>query len=144
MPQPKSFGIARGYKLGGGLKVIVPPPTGEPVPPLILSSSTFSVLENTALEIALVANEPCTWAKVGGADQALYGLVGSTLTLPAKDFESPLDAGADNTYVVQIVATSIASGLVSATHPITSTVTNVAEGGGSYLTVAPNAPSDPS
>lgn len=93
--------------------------------PTITSSAAVSLPENTALSHALTANEAVTWTKTGGADTALFTLVGSTLSMTAKDFETPLDVGANNTYIVQVTATD---GALNATNQvITVTVTNVDE-----------------
>ncbi|HEY9219555.1 MAG TPA: hypothetical protein VIO94_16020 [Phenylobacterium sp.] len=79
----------------------------------ITSSDSASGVEGTALVQVLSANEPVTWAKIGGADQASFTLVGDTLTLP--------DTVADGTYVVQIEATSL-DGLRTADQTFTATL----------------------
>lgn len=95
--------------------------------PTITSGNTFNVAENSAFSQQLTANETVTWAKVGGADQALFTLTsGGLLTMTAKDFEAPADADANNSYVVQVVATD-AAGNQSAAQTITVSVTNVAD-----------------
>jgi hypothetical protein len=98
--------------------------------PTITSSATQTVAENSAFSMTLAASESSTWAKTGGADSALFTLSGATLSLPAQDFEAPADADANNTYLVQVKATSVATGEVSSGQTITVTVTNVVEGGG--------------
>jgi hypothetical protein len=100
--------------------------------PIITSASAVSWPENSILNHVLAANEAVTWAKVGGADTAKFTLVGNTLTLPAKDFENPDDAGLNNTYIVQVQATDLASN-VSLVQTITVTITDVFE-------VGPTAP----
>jgi hypothetical protein len=97
-----------------------------PDPPVITSSNAVSIPENQALAHTLTANETVAWAKAGGADAALFSLTGAALSLTAKDYEAPVDADANNTYVVQIQATSTASGLVT-NQTLTVTVTNVSE-----------------
>jgi hypothetical protein len=79
----------------------------------------------------LTANETVSWSIVGGADQARFELSGSTLrwlSNGTKNFEAPDDADGNNTYVVQVRATDLASNQTNQT--ITVTVTDVAEGGG--------------
>lgn len=92
--------------------------------PTITSASAFTQAENGALSIALTANETVTWTKVGGADAALFTLSGSTLSLAAVEYETPTDADANNTYVVQVRATDTAGNFTNQT--ITVTVTDVA------------------
>ena len=95
--------------------------------PTITSGNAFNVAENAAFSQQLTANETVTWAKVGGADQALFTLTsGGLLTMTAKDFEAPADADANNSYVVQVLATD-AAGNQSLPQTITVSVTNVAD-----------------
>lgn len=95
--------------------------------PTITSSAAISLAENTPLSHTLTANESVIWTKIGGADQALFTLVGSTLSMAAKDFEIPTDADANNTYIVQVRATDGAGNQTPQT--ITVTVTDVVETG---------------
>lgn len=81
------------------------------LPPVITSASVISTNENVTVDHPLTANQPGSWAKVGGVDAALFTLVGSTLTLPAQDYESPADADGNNIYSVVVEFTSAASGL---------------------------------
>lgn len=94
--------------------------------PTITSSNAVSLAENVALSHTLTADETVTWTKTGGADQALFTLAGSNLSMTAKDFEIPADADANNTYIVQVTATDTALNATNQT--ITVTVTDVAEG----------------
>jgi hypothetical protein len=97
--------------------------------PSITSSNTVSNAENAVLAHTLTANESVTWSIVGGADQVRFEVSGSTLRWASngtKNFESPNDANTDNAYVVQVLATSVATGETS-TQTITVTVTNVNE-----------------
>jgi hypothetical protein len=96
--------------------------------PTITTDAAQSIAENDAFSIGLTADEAVTWTKTGGADQALFTLVGSTLSMVAQDYESPADADANNTYVVEVTATDAA--LNATPRTITVTVTDVAEGGG--------------
>jgi hypothetical protein len=91
--------------------------------PTITSSATQTVAENSAFSMSLTANESVTWTKTGGTDQALFTLAGSTLSMTAKDFESPTDSNTNNTYVVQVTATDTAGNATNQT--ITVTVTDV-------------------
>jgi hypothetical protein len=91
--------------------------------PVISSSATVSIAENTILTHTLVADDVVTWTKTGGADAAAFTLTGNTLTLPAKDYETQ-----SHTWVVQVTATN-AVGLAT-DQIITVTITDVAEGGG--------------
>lgn len=95
--------------------------------PTITSSASFSTPENAIFSTTLSASESATWAKTGGADTALFTLSGATLSLPAQNFEAPADADANNTYIVQVKATSVATGEVSSGQTITVTVTDVVE-----------------
>jgi hypothetical protein len=95
----------------------------DEVAPTITSAATFSTPENVAYNHTLTANEPVTWAIVGGANAAQFSLTGATLTLTAQDFE------AGTTKVVQVRATDTA-GNQSTIQTITATITDVAEGGG--------------
>jgi hypothetical protein len=88
--------------------------------PIITSSNAISVPENQVLTHYLMSNEAVTWAKVGGADQALFTLASGVLTLPPQDFE------AGTTKVVQVQATDLASN-VSTVQTITVTITDVDE-----------------
>lgn len=97
------------------------------VAPTITSSSAVSVVENSALAHTLTANESVTWSKVGGADTALFTLVGATLGLAAKDYETPIDADTNNSYVVIVRATSVATGETT-DQTFTATVTSVGSG----------------
>lgn len=99
--------------------------------PTITSLDTDSVAENATLSHALTANETVTWSIVGGADQTRFELSGSTLRWLGnitKDYEAPNDADTNNTYVVTVRATDLASNTTDQT--ITVTVTDVSEGGG--------------
>jgi hypothetical protein len=106
--------------------------------PTITSSATFSTPENSIFSTTLSASESSTWAKTGGADTALFTLSGAALSLPAQNFEAPADADANNTYIVQVKATSVATGEVSSGQTITVTVTDVVETT-NYLLLIDNA-----
>ena len=108
---------------GNGLAVVGITFGPDVTAPTITSSNAVSWPENSAFSHALTASEAVTWTKTGGADTALFTLVGSTLTMTAKNFESPVDAGANNTYVVQVTATDAASNATNQT--LTVTITDV-------------------
>jgi hypothetical protein len=93
--------------------------------PTITSTNAVSLAENAAFSHTLTANEAVTWTKTGGADAALFTLVGNSLTMTAKDYDTPSDADTNNTYVVQITATDAALNATNQT--VTVTVTNVTE-----------------
>lgn len=100
------------------------------LPPTVLTPATAIVAENAALVVQLLASEPVVWIKTGGADAAFFTLDTSatpnTLTLGPRDFEDPKDAGADNTYRVQMTATDVAGN--ATLFDFAATVTNVLEG----------------
>lgn len=96
--------------------------------PTITSSSAFSNSEALQLSHILTANESVTWSLIGGADLAQFQLTGNELQWVAdgfQDYESPVDAGANNTYVVQVRATDGSGNTADQT--ITVTVTDVDE-----------------
>jgi hypothetical protein len=97
------------------------PPSG---PPTITSTNTGSVNEGAAFTKTLTANRSVTWSIVGGADAAHFSISGNVLSMTAKDFENPLDADGNNTYIVTVRATD-AGGFVDQT--ITVTVLDVVE-----------------
>jgi hypothetical protein len=115
-------------------------PNPPPNPPSITSPSSGSIQENLTLSHALTANESVTWGIVGGADSGDYQITGSTLQWlgnTTRDFENPVDADTNNTYIVVVRATSVATALTT-DQTITYTVLDVAEGGGG-TTLAPSA-----
>lgn len=96
--------------------------------PTITSANTAFNIENNTLSHALTANESVTWSIVGGADQTKFEISGSTLRWLAngtKDFDAPDDADTNNTYVVTVRATDLASNTTDQT--ITITVTDVSD-----------------
>jgi hypothetical protein len=90
------------------------------------STSAISVAENTTTVFTFTANEAVTWSLNGGADVAFFGInsgTGALTFLAARDFETPADAGANNTYVVGVRATDSASN--ATTQTVTVTITDV-------------------
>jgi hypothetical protein len=98
-------------------------------------TSSISIAENTTAVFTFLANETVTWDLNGGADAAFFSINSSTGALSflsGRDFESPADAGTNNTYVVGVRATDAA--LNATTQTCTVTVTDEAEGGGITFT----------
>jgi len=103
-------------------------PTVPPALPTIASSAAVGNVENDVLAHTLTSNKVVTWSIIGGADAAKFEISGSTLRWlgdGVKDFETPDDADASNTYIVQVRATDFSSNTVDQT--VTVTVTDVAE-----------------
>lgn len=95
--------------------------------PIITSAVSANQLENSSYSLTLTANEVVTWAKRTGSDAALFTLTGNALSLPAKDFEIPTDADANNTYICPLRATDPSGNFTDFT--VTVTITDVVEGG---------------
>ncbi|MFM7559041.1 Ig-like domain-containing protein [Cylindrospermopsis raciborskii] len=100
-------------------------------PPVITSSSTFSVEENITTVGNIIATDAdgntLTYSISGGADQSLFSINGTTGALSfvtAPNFEVPRDAGTNNVYNLQIQVTD-GNNLV--TQDLIITVTNVNE-----------------
>ena len=99
--------------------------------PVITTAVAQNVNENAAFSVPLtstdvdtVGSNPATFSITGGADAALFSIVAGNLTMTAKDFEAPIDAGANNTYVVQVTAND---GVNNTVKTITVTVNDVIE-----------------
>jgi hypothetical protein len=89
-----------------------------PGPPKITSGTLKTVLTNTPLAMPLTANEPVTWSLGTFADSAQFEISGSTLRWlgnGTKNFSSPTDGNADNTYVLQVKATDLAANVTTGT-----------------------------
>ena len=109
----------------------------ENVPPSFTSSAAPSAAENQTAVVdvnaadADAADDVSGYAIMGGADQSLFAINGTTGVLAfrsAPDFESPGDADTNNSYLVTVEATSGAGERqMKATQTITVTVTNVNE-----------------
>ena len=103
--------------------------------PAFTSSATFDAAENqTAAGTVAAADSDADdsvtgYAITGGADQALFeiGATAGELTFKtAPNFEDPQDSGTDNTYVVEVTATSgTGTREMTADQTITVTVTDV-------------------
>jgi hypothetical protein len=98
--------------------------------PRITSTATFSQPENAAFSTTLAASESVTWSLVGGPDVSKFAIGGSTLSMPAKDYEAPIDANGDNVYQVTVQATDALGN--TARQAIAVTITDVIEGGGNF------------
>lgn len=88
------------------------------------STSSISISENTTSVHTFTASEGATWAK-SGADAALFTFTGATLTISARDFETPQSTLSSNVYVVVITATD--SSTNTSTQTLSVTITNVNE-----------------
>lgn len=121
----KYFGLRYGAAFGALF-----PPAGDTTAPTITTSGSFSINENTALAIALTADEAVTWSISGGADAAKYEISGTTLRFAGnatKNFEAPDDADTNNTYIVTVRATDAATNFTD--KGITVTILDVDESG---------------
>src|SRR6185503_17003641 len=106
--------------------------SGAGAAPVITSSATQTVAENSAFSMFLLATKTVTWALFGGADQALFTLsAGNNLTMAAKDYEGPIDANGDNVYVVTVKAIDAIGN--SAVQTINVTVSDVFEGVSNFV-----------
>ncbi|MBG0744643.1 MAG: cadherin domain-containing protein, partial [Cylindrospermopsis raciborskii KL1] len=100
-------------------------------PPVITSSSTFSLVENTTAVGTITATDAdgdsLTYSISGGADQNLFTINPNTGVLSFKtapNFEAPGDAGTNNVYNLQVQVTD---GNNPVTQDLIITVTNVNE-----------------
>ena len=92
--------------------------------PIMISTGNFSIPENTSTVTTVTARDTdqpaqtLTYSIVGGTDSALFTLNTSTGVLAfitARDYETPNDNGADNTYNVTI---QVSDGLLHVTQNI--------------------------
>jgi hypothetical protein len=113
---------------------------GDVAAPVITSfggnpTGSTSILENTTAVATLAATGgEGTWSLVGGADQSFFSLnptTGALAFVSAPSFESPLDDGNNNTYIVAYRRTT-AFGFDDQT--LTVTVQDVAEGAPASIT----------
>ena len=98
--------------------------------PVITSSASASVAENTTAVITVTASDPDSGAPsysiVGGADAAKFTINSSTGVLSfvsAPDYEAPTDAGANNVYNLSV---QVSDGSATVVQAISVTVTDVA------------------
>ena len=104
------------------------------------STASFSINENItaigAAPIAIAGSAPIVYT-LTGADAALVSIVNGNLVFnTAPDFESPSDAGANNVYNFNVVATNN-GGADTASTTVTVTIVNVNES--AAPTIAPTA-----
>ena len=89
------------------------------------ASSSISIAENSTAVHTFTADESVTWSR-SGTDSSFFAITsGGVLTITARDFESPQDNGANNTYIVTITATDTAGNATN--QSLTVTITNVNE-----------------
>jgi hypothetical protein len=90
------------------------------------ANSSISIAESSTAVHTFTANESVTWSK-SGTDESFFSITsaGGVLTITARDFESPVDNGSNNTYVVIITATDSVGNATNQT--LTVTITNVNE-----------------
>ncbi len=102
--------------------------------PTITSAATADAAENQTSATTVTATDEDLPAQTlgysitGGADAALFDLVGATGVLTFKvapDFENPADAGGNNVYDVQVTVTDSGSGTLTDVQDIAITVTDV-------------------
>lgn len=98
-------------------------------PPVITTPAALNVYENAAFSVPLSSSDvdtvginPASFSISGGADAAKFSIVGTNLTMTAKDFEVPGDADSNNTYMVQVSAND---GVNTSVKTITVTVNDV-------------------
>ena len=89
------------------------------------ASSSISIAENSTAVHTFTADESVTWSR-SGTDSSFFAITsGGVLTITARDFESPADNGANNTYIVTVTATDTAGNATN--QSLTVTITNVNE-----------------
>lgn len=125
------FGVTRGNPPTVGAFEVVAV-GGDTTPPTITgptgaagaTSISLNVAENATAVGTWAANETVTWS-LTGADAARFSITsGGVVTfVAAPDFEAPVDAGANNVYNFNVVATDAATNASS--QAVTLTVTNV-------------------
>ena len=102
------------------------------VPPVITgpnsstgSTSAISIPENSTQVYTFTASESVVWT-IGGTDGSFFSINETgTLTISARDFETPVDVGNNNTYIVDVTGTDGFGS--SVTQTLTVTITNVNE-----------------
>ena len=103
------------------------------------SSATVSVAENTTLVTTVTATDAdvgsaVSYSIIGGADAARFTINAGTLGfVTPPNFESPTDAGGNNTYDVTV---QVSDGALTDSQAIAVSVTNVSESAPGTLTVA--------
>lgn len=97
------------------------------VVPVVSTSASITIDENTTAVATLAANETVTWSFLPFNEFALFSLNSSTgvLTISARDFENPQDASPYNSYMVRIRAADLGANITDKT--FTVTIRNVVE-----------------
>ena len=128
-----SPGVATGATWSGDVYLLAFTPNTDSTAPTITgpssatgASSSTSILENSTAVHTFTADESVTWSR-SGTDSSFFAITssGGVLTITARDFESPQDNGANNTYEVTITATDTAGNATN--QSLTVTITNVNE-----------------
>jgi hypothetical protein len=89
------------------------------------ATSAKSIAENSTAVHTFTANESVTWSD-SGTDSSFFSIASNgDLTITARDFESPADSGANNTYEVVVTATDAMGNAKNQT--VTITIPNVNE-----------------
>ena len=136
-------GTQAGHKVDGSRT------TGN-VAPNFTSSAAFDAAENQARVGIVQATDSDTdddvtgYAITGGADETLFRISGPTGLMrfdAVPDYEDPDDSDTNNTYVVEVTATSGAgTRVMTATQTIAVTVTNADEGQSGTVTIGDTTP----
>lgn len=118
-------GVVNGTIVDPGVLAIVGPVITGPSGGSGAAASEKTIPENTLPVTQFKANEPVTWKITSGTDKDLFTISSDgQLVFKAKpDYEQPLDADHNNSYVLQIEATNNAGGV--STQAVTVYVTNV-------------------
>ncbi|GAB5522944.1 MAG: hypothetical protein Roseis2KO_08160 [Roseivirga sp.] len=95
--------------------------------PSFTSATAVNFSENgtgTAYSIAATDSNPITYSLGSGNDESLFDINGGVVTFKnAPDFENPVDANTDNTYMINVIATDASNN--TANQNVTITVTDV-------------------
>jgi VCBS repeat-containing protein len=110
--------------------------------PMISTVDAISVVEGSTTAFASAASDPegsaITWSITGGVDAGQFSIVsatGAVTFMTAPSFNSPTDADANNTYLLEITASD---GSLTSVKTITVTVTQrTSSGGGGIPAVNP-------
>lgn len=119
---------AVGAELDAAIEAFYPPQIKGPSGLAGDSTSAISVYENQTTVTTFTSNETTAWSISGGVDQSFFTINASTgiITFNAPpDYETPLDDGGNNTYIVEIMATDVDSN--SSTQILTVTVLDLDE-----------------
>lgn len=97
------------------------------IAPVVSTSTSITIDENTTNVATLVANETVSWSLLNNNEYAFFALNSSTgvLTISARDFENPQDAAPYNTYVVRVRAGDLGGNIKDTIFVIT--INNVVE-----------------